>query len=156
MFRRLFIANRGEVAVRIARTCKTMGITPVFAASEADRDAPYLHGEEVVTIGPAPAKASYLQATALVQAAVQSRCAALHPGWGFLSEDPLLATLCANHGVTFVGAPATVMAQMGKKSAAKAAMHRAGLPVIPGPLCPLADVEAAVQAVIGPALDRLD
>src|SRR5690606_12971307 len=102
-FRRLFVANRGEVAVRIARACDRLGVTPVFAASEADLGAPYLAGREVVCVGPARASESYLRAERLVQAARQTGCSALHPGWGFLAENPVFAALCEQHGVTFVG-----------------------------------------------------
>jgi acetyl-CoA carboxylase, biotin carboxylase subunit len=132
LFHRILIANRGEVAVRVARACDQLGITPVFAASEADRDAPYLRGREVVVLGPGRAAQSYLDVESVVQAAVQSRATALHPGWGFLSENPLLATLCAQHGVTFIGPPPQVTALMGSKTRAKAAMRAAGLDVIPG------------------------
>src|SRR5437868_7139009 len=132
LFHRLLIANRGEVAVRVARACDTMGITPVFAVSEADREAPYTRNREVVLLGPGRAAQSYLDVERVVQAAVQARCSALHPGWGFLSENPLLATLCAQHGITFVGPPPHVTALMGSKTRAKAAMKAAGLQVIPG------------------------
>jgi acetyl-CoA carboxylase biotin carboxylase subunit len=132
LFHRILIANRGEVAVRVARACDQLGIVPVFAASEADRDAPYLRGREVVALGPGRAAHSYLDVERVVQAAVQSRCSALHPGWGFLSENPLLATLCAQHGVTFIGPPPQVTQLMGSKTRAKAAMRAAGLEVIPG------------------------
>ncbi len=132
IFQRLLVANRGEVAVRVARACDAIGIVPVFAVSEADRDAPYARGREVVVLGPGRASESYLAVTRIVQAAVQSGCSALHPGWGFLSENPLLATLCAQHGVTFVGPPPQVTAMMGSKTRAKAAMRAAGLAVIPG------------------------
>jgi acetyl-CoA carboxylase biotin carboxylase subunit len=131
-FRRLFIANRGEVAPRIARTCDTLGITPVFGVSEADRAAPYLRNRESVVLGPARSSESYLSRERVVQAAVQTRCSALHPGWGFLAEDPLFAALCEAHGVSFVGPPAAVMQRLGRKTPAKAAMARAGLKVIPG------------------------
>jgi acetyl-CoA carboxylase biotin carboxylase subunit len=131
-FHRILIANRGEVAVRVARACDKLGITPVFAASEADRAAPYLRGREVVVLGPGRAAQSYLDPERVVQAAVQARCSALHPGWGFLSENPLLATLCAQHGVTFIGPPPHVTSMMGSKTRAKAAMRAAGLAVIPG------------------------
>ena len=93
-FHRIFIANRGEVAARVARTCDALGITPVFGVSEADRDAPYTRGRETVLLGPARAAQSYLDPVRVVQAAVQARCTALHPGWGFLAENPLLAALC--------------------------------------------------------------
>jgi acetyl-CoA carboxylase biotin carboxylase subunit len=131
-FHRILIANRGEVAVRVARACDQLGITPVFAASEADRGAPYLRGREVVVLGPGRAAHSYLDVEAVVQAAVQARATALHPGWGFLSENPLLATLCAQHGVTFIGPAPQVTALMGSKTRAKATMRAAGLDVIPG------------------------
>jgi acetyl-CoA carboxylase biotin carboxylase subunit len=131
-FHRLLIANRGEVAVRVARACDQLGITPVFAASEADKAAPYTKGREVVVLGPGRAAQSYLDPERVVQAAVQARCSALHPGWGFLSENPLLATLCNQHGVTFIGPPPHVTSMMGSKTRAKAAMRAAGLQVIPG------------------------
>jgi len=143
VFHRLFIANRGEVAVRVARACDAMGITPVLAASEADRDAAYLQGREVVVLGPGRAAQSYLDVERVVQAAVQARCSALHPGWGFLSENPLLATLCAQHGVTFIGPPPQVTSLMASKTRAKAAMRAAGLDVIPGSAGVLGSAEEA-------------
>lgn len=143
MFRRLFIANRGEVAARVARTCQTLGITPVFGVSEADRDAPWTRMGEQIVLGPSRASESYLDRARVVQAAVQTGCTALHPGWGFLSEDPLFASLCEQHGVTFVGPPAHAMALMGKKSPAKRAMAAAGLKVIPGSDGPLRDAKEA-------------
>jgi acetyl-CoA carboxylase biotin carboxylase subunit len=143
LFHRILIANRGEVAVRVARACDELDITPVFAVSEADRAAPYTRGREVVVLGPGRAALSYLDVTRVVQAAVQSRCSALHPGWGFLSENPLLATLCAQHGVTFIGPPPNVTALMGSKTRAKAAMRAAGLSVIPGSSGVLASLDDA-------------
>src|SRR5690606_2498890 len=128
----LLVANRGEVAARVARTCDALGIAPVFAVSEADRDAPYTRGRETVLIGPARAALSYLDPVKLVRAAVEARCSALHPGWGFLAESPLLAALCRQHGVTFTGPTPDVMLLMGKKTPAKRAMAAAGLPLIPG------------------------
>jgi acetyl-CoA carboxylase biotin carboxylase subunit len=131
-FRRVFIANRGEVAARIARACEALGITPVLAVSEADRGAPYTEGRESICIGGARASESYLDMLRLVQAAKQTRCSALHPGWGFLAENPVFAALCESHGVTFIGPPPHVMHRMGKKTLAKRAMAAAGLEVIPG------------------------
>ena len=150
-FRRLLIANRGEVAVRVARACDALGIVPVFAVSEADREAPYTRDREIVVLGPARAALSYLDVERVVQAAVQTHCSALHPGWGFLSENPLLATLCAQHGVTFIGPPPHVTALMGTKTRAKAAMRAAGLAVIPGSDGPLASLDDArrVAAEVG-------
>jgi len=142
-FRRLFVANRGEVAVRIARACDELGIAPVFAVSEADRDAPWVQHRESVLLGPARATQSYLDPARVVQAARQTHCTALHPGWGFLSENPVLAGLCETHGITFVGPPAHVMHLMGKKTPAKRAMGSAGLNLIPGSDGVLADAEQA-------------
>jgi acetyl-CoA carboxylase biotin carboxylase subunit len=144
-FHRLLIANRGEVAVRVARACDALGVTPVLAVSEADAGAGYTHGREHVLLGPARSAGSYLDPERLVQAAVQSRCSALHPGWGFLSENPLLSALCAQHGVTFVGPPPHVTAMMGSKNRAKRAMRAAGLDLIPGSDGPLAGAEEAVR-----------
>jgi acetyl-CoA carboxylase, biotin carboxylase subunit len=151
VFQRLFIANRGEVAARVARTCDRLGITPVFALSEADREGPWAAGRERVVLGPARAQLSYLDPIRVVQAAVQSRCSALHPGWGFLSENPLLAGLCEVHGVTFVGPPAHAMALMGKKTPAKRAARAAGLAVIAGSDGVVADAAEAraVAAEVG-------
>jgi acetyl-CoA carboxylase biotin carboxylase subunit len=131
-FRRIFIANRGEVAARIGRTLERLSITPVFGVSEADRDAPWCRGREQVVLGPARAAASYLDLERVTLAARESRCSALHPGWGFLSENPRFAGLCEAHGVTFIGPPAHVMHRMGKKTPAKQAMGEAGLALIPG------------------------
>ena len=142
-FRRLFIANRGEVAARIARTCDSLGITPVFGVSEADRQAPYVRDRESVILGPARAAESYLARERIVQAAVQTQCSALHPGWGFLAEDPLFASLCESHGVAFIGPSAAVMQKLGRKTPAKAAMFRAGLKLIPGSEGVLRDVDQA-------------
>jgi len=143
LFHRLFIANRGEVAVRIAKACDAMGITPVFAASAADRDAAYLRGREVVCVGPARSTQSYLDLARMVQAARQSRCTAVHPGWGFLAENPQFAALCEAHGLSFIGPPAHVMHLMGKKTPAKKAMGAAGLTLIPGSDGILDDAEDA-------------
>lgn len=143
LFHRLLVANRGEVAVRIARACDQLGVVPVFAVSEADKAAPYTRGREAVVIGPSRAEHSYLDVERIVQAAVQSHCSALHPGWGFLSENPLLATLSAQHGIAFVGPPPHVTAMMGAKTRAKAAMRAAGLATIPGSDGVLASVEEA-------------
>lgn len=144
-FRRLFIANRGEVAARIARTCDRIGITPVFGVSEADAGAPYLRNRESVMLGPARSSESYLARERIVQAAIQARCSVLHPGWGFLAEDPLFASLCEAHGVTFIGPPAAVMQKLGRKTPAKAAMEAAGLKSIPGSDGVLRDVTEASE-----------
>ncbi len=143
LFHRLLVANRGEVAARIARACDALGVEPVFAYSEADHDAPYLEGRRRVCLGPGRASESYLDARRLVQAAKNTDCSALHPGWGFLSENAAFASLCEAHGVTFIGPPAHVMHLMGTKSPAKRAMRQAGLRVIPGSDGPVTSDEAA-------------
>ena len=143
LFHRVLVANRGEVAARVARTCDRLGITPVFAVSEADRQAPYAEGRETVVLGPGRAAQSYLDMERVVQAAVQTECTALHPGWGFLAENPRFASLCEAHGVTFLGPPAAVMLLMGKKTPAKRAMGRAGLQLIAGSEGILAGVDEA-------------
>jgi acetyl-CoA carboxylase biotin carboxylase subunit len=142
-FRRLFIANRGEVAARIARTCDTLGITPVFGVSEADRAAPYARGRESVVLGPSRSSESYLAMERIVQSAVQTQCSAIHPGWGFLAENPLFASLCEAHGVTFVGPPPAVMQKLGAKTPAKRSMAAAGLKLIPGSDGVLRDADQA-------------
>jgi acetyl-CoA carboxylase biotin carboxylase subunit len=144
-FRRLFIANRGEVAARIARTCDALGIVPVFGVSEADREAPYTRGRESVVLGPSRASESYLAAERIVQAAVQTACSAIHPGWGFLAENPLFASLCEAHGVSFIGPHPAVMQKLGRKTPAKAAMAAAGLKLIPGSDGVLRDVDQAKE-----------
>lgn len=118
--------------MRVARTCDEMGITPVFAVSQADAQAGYVNDRETVVIGPARSTQSYLNAPALVQAAKQTQCAAIHPGWGFLSENPGFVTLCTQNGITFIGPTASAMRLMGSKSPAKKVMAEAGLRVIPG------------------------
>ncbi|MEM9190140.1 MAG: biotin carboxylase N-terminal domain-containing protein [Myxococcota bacterium] len=131
-FHRILVANRGEVAARVARTARQMGIEVVFAVSEADYDAPWTRLGSQVLIGPARASESYLDPERLVQAAKQTNCSALHPGWGFLAENPTLVSLAEAHGVTFIGPPAHVMHLMGKKTPAKRAMKASGLRVIDG------------------------
>ncbi|MEM7306066.1 MAG: biotin carboxylase N-terminal domain-containing protein [Planctomycetota bacterium] len=146
MFHRLLIANRGEVAVRIARACRELGVSPVGVASAPDLEASWVRAmDEVVCLGPAAASESYLDPVRVVQAALQTRCSALHPGWGFLAENPRFATLCRQHGVTFVGPSAQLMELMGVKSPAKAAAREAGLPVLAGSDGPLPDADAAAR-----------
>ena len=106
MFRRILIANRGEVAARIARTCKRMGVQVVAVASEADQDAAWLADvDAVAVIGTARASRSYLDADALIEVALHHHCAAVHPGWGFLAENAAFAVRCASAGLTFIGPP---------------------------------------------------
>ena len=146
MFHRLLIANRGEVAVRIARACRTLGVSPIGVASQADRDASWTRAfDDLVVLGPAAAENSYLDMQRLVQAARQTHASAVHPGWGFLAENQRFAALCRQHGIAFVGPKSGVMRTMGVKSPAKAAMKAAGLDVVPGSDGPLPDVDSAAH-----------
>jgi len=160
MFQRLLIANRGEVAVRIARACRGLGIAPIGVVSEADRDASWVGAfDQVVCLGPASATESYLRMDRVVQAAHQTGATALHPGWGFLAESPRFARLCRQHGIAFVGPDAGLMELLGTKSPAKEAMAAAGLPVVPGSDGPLEDADAAAdyaQAFGYPVLLKAD
>jgi len=145
LFHRVLIANRGEVAARVARTCRSLGIAPVGVASTADLGASWLEAmDEVVCVGPPAARDSYLRSDRILQAALQTHCSAIHPGWGFLAEDARFASLCEQHRVTFIGPPAAIISRMGRKSPAKRAMQAAGLPVIPGS-GPLASPEEAAR-----------
>lgn len=146
MFRRLFIANRGEVAVRVARTARALGIETVGGASAADLDASWTRQlDEVVCLGPAASSQSYLDLEALVQAARQTGCAAVHPGWGFLAENARFAALCEQHGLTFVGPSPSIIERMGLKWPSKAAARTSGLPLIPGSEGLLQSVDEAVE-----------
>ncbi len=152
MFRKLLVANRGEIALRVLRTCRSLGIRTVAVHSEADRDGPWLDAaDEIVCVGSARADASYLNQDSILQVALQSDCQAVHPGYGFLAENAAFAARCVGLGLVFVGPPASAIRRMGDKLEAKRAMAGAGLPTIPGTLSALRDLDHARQAaeVIG-------
>jgi acetyl-CoA carboxylase, biotin carboxylase subunit len=131
--RRLLIANRGEIAARVIRTCRRLGIESVLAASDADLDSlPARLADRVVRLGPAPAAQSYLDPAAVVRAAVSVGAGAVHPGYGFLSENPALARACAEAGVIFVGPTIESLHAVGDKLTARSHAVAAGLPVVPG------------------------
>ena len=131
--RRLFVANRGEIAVRILRTCTELGLATVLGASLVDRDSLAAElADRVVVIGPPHPSDSYLKVPTIVAAAVGTGCDAVHPGYGFLSENPALASALAEQGVVFVGPPAETLALAGDKLRARAVATDAGLPVVPG------------------------
>src|SRR5262245_48719143 len=133
MFDTILIANRGEIAVRVLRACRELGIRTVAVHSTEDRDSAVVRlADRAVQIGPAPAKRSYLNVAAVIEAAKQTGAQAIHPGYGFLSEDADFAEVCEANGITFIGPPAAVMAQLGDKTSARAAMTAAGLPLLPG------------------------
>src|SRR5579872_6063668 len=144
MFKKLLIANRGELAVRVLRACREMHITGVAVYSEVDRAS--LHGrmaDEAYPIGPAPARESYLRIDKLMEIARRAECDALHPGYGFLAENPELPRACADAGITFVGPSAEAMEQLGSKTAARQLAHRAGVPMVPGVREPIPQLSRA-------------
>ncbi len=133
MFESLLIANRGEIACRIIRTAKRLGIRTIAVYSDADADAQHVEMADVAyRIGPAPARESYLNVEAVLEAAALSQASAVHPGYGFLSENAAFAEACAKAGIVFVGPPVEAIRAMGSKSEAKAIMERAGVPLVPG------------------------
>ena len=133
MFTKVLIANRGEIACRVIATCRRLGIATVAVYSDADRNARHVRlADEAIHIGPAAARESYLRSDALLDAARLTGAQAIHPGYGFLSENADFADACAAAGVTFIGPPASAIRAMGDKSAAKALMAKAGVPLTPG------------------------
>lgn len=133
MFKKILIANRGEIAVRIIRACREMGILTVAVYSEADREALHTQlADEAVCIGPAMAKNSYLNMEALISAAIITKAEAIHPGFGFLSENSKFAHMCSTCGIEFIGPNAEMIDRMGNKSEARKTMIEAGVPVVPG------------------------
>jgi 3-methylcrotonyl-CoA carboxylase alpha subunit len=150
-FRTLLIANRGEIACRVIRTAKAMGLRSVAVYSEADRDALHVAmADEAVLLGPARARDSYLNIERVIDAAQKSGAEAVHPGYGFLSENAEFAQACADAGLVFVGPTAAMMTAMGSKSGSKALMEKAGVPLVPG-----YHGEAQDEATLAKAADQV-
>ena len=152
--RKILIANRGEIAVRVVRACRQMGLRSVAVYSDADRTARHVRlADEACHVGPSPPLESYLEIERIVEAARRSAADAVHPGYGFLSENPAFAAACAEAGLTFIGPSAAAMALMGSKTAARTLATTAGVPVVPGTLEPLApdapdaQIAAAAESV---------
>ena len=149
-FRKVLVANRGEIAVRVTRTLREMGIASVAVYSDADRASLHVRtADEAYPIGPAPAGESYLRVDKIVATAKQAGCDAIHPGYGFLSENPALPEACEKAGVVFIGPPASAMRAMGSKTAARDKMSAAGVPIVPGARCGTTDEAVAAAATIG-------
>ncbi|MDW5325100.1 acetyl-CoA carboxylase biotin carboxylase subunit [Plantactinospora sp. KLBMP9567] len=144
MFEKILIANRGEIALRVARACRELGVRTVAVYSVADRESAVVRlADEAVCIGPPEARQSYRNAAAIVEAARRTGAQAVHPGYGFLSEDADFAEICADNGLVFIGPSPEVMLALGDKARARALMWEAGLPLPPGSL---ATVETAARA----------
>ncbi|HEV3038575.1 MAG TPA: acetyl-CoA carboxylase biotin carboxylase subunit [Candidatus Angelobacter sp.] len=147
MFKKILIANRGEIAVRVIRACREMGIASVAVFSDVDRAALHVSkADEAYPIGPAPARESYLNIEKIIQVAKQSGAEAIHPGYGFLSENPQFARSCSQAGLKFIGPPPSAMETMGSKTRARQAVQAAGVPCVPGSSKSLTFVEAAKLA----------
>ncbi|MEP7360980.1 MAG: biotin carboxylase N-terminal domain-containing protein [Chloroflexota bacterium] len=155
-FDRLLIANRGEIAVRIIRACRELGIESIAVYSDADAGAVHVRAaDRAVRIGPAPAAESYLRVDEIIAAAVETGAQAIHPGYGFLSEQPALADACSAAGIVFVGPGHDTLASLGDKLAARQMATAAGVPVVPGTFEPLPVGSESDQALITSAAERI-
>src|SRR5229473_655159 len=133
MFQRILVANRGEIALRVIRACRDLGIEVVAVFSEADREAPYLGlADEAICIGPAPAAESYLNIPRIISAAEIADVEAIHPGYGFLSENPHFAEVCRSCKIEFIGPPHEAMRRLGNKNEARKLARQASVPIVPG------------------------
>jgi acetyl-CoA carboxylase, biotin carboxylase subunit len=146
MFKKLLIANRGEIAVRVIRACRELGISPVAVYSDADRASLHVrYADEAIHIGPAPSNESYLSIEKIIAAAKRTDAEAIHPGYGFLSENASFAEAVEQAGLVLVGPPAAAMKMMGSKTSARSAAIAAGAPVVPGATSPVESIEEAIQ-----------
>ncbi len=144
MFEKVLIANRGEIALRVARACRELGIASVAVYSTADAESAVVQfADEAVHVGPPHPGKSYLHIPNLIGAAQKTGADAVHPGYGFLSEDPFFAEICDNHGLTFIGPRPDVMEKVGDKAIARDLMQKAGLPLLPGTIEPVQTVDEA-------------
>lgn len=146
MFQKILVANRGEIAVRIIRACRELGIKTVAVYSEADREALHTQlADESVCIGPASSAESYLNMERIISATIAAKADAIHPGFGFLSENPKFVQMCEKCNITFIGPDSEMINRMGNKSEARATMQDAGIPVVPGTKEPVRDVKEAKE-----------
>src|SRR5262249_23543868 len=145
LFEKVRIANRGEIALRVARACRELGIKSVAVFSTADAESAVVRfADEAVHIGPPAAGRSYLHIPSLIGAAQKTGADAIHPGYGFLSEDPYFAEICTDEGMTFIGPKPDVMEKVGDKATARDLMSKAGLPLLPGTIEPVNTVDEAL------------
>src|SRR5579864_412498 len=148
MFSKVLIANRGEIAIRIIRACEELGIATVAVYSELDRDAPHVkRAAEAFLLGPGPASESYLSIEKLLEVVERSGAEAVHPGYGFLAENAAFASALEQHGITFIGPPASAIEAMGSKTRARELMEKAGVPIVPGTTEPVATLEDAKKII---------
>ncbi len=148
-FKKILIANRGEIAVRIIRACKELNIATVAIYSEADRDAYHTRlADEAICVGPSLSSASYLNIPNIISAAMITGADAIHPGYGFLAENASFADICASHGFKFIGPAAQAIEKMGDKAAARRMMEQAGVPVVPGSSGPITSEAEALEVAV--------
>src|SRR5687767_4861245 len=147
MFEKVLVANRGEIAIRVMRTLREMGITSVGVYSEADRDTPAVRfADEAHLLGPPVPAESYLNIEKVIEVAKAAGAEAIHPGYGFLAENPAFATACEEAGIVWIGPPASAIEAMGSKTRARELMQEAGVPIVPGTTDPVPDLDAARTA----------
>src|SRR3954471_8241042 len=148
MFEKVLVANRGEIAIRVMRTLREMGVASVAVYSEADRKALHVRrADEAYLLGPGPAAESYLKIDKLIEVAKEAGAEAIHPGYGFLAENPNLARACDENDIVWIGPPAKAIDAMGSKTGAREIMKKAGIPIIPGTTDPVPDVDAAKKII---------
>lgn len=146
MFKKILVANRGEIALRVMRTCREMGIQTVAVFSEADRTAPHvLFADEAYLVGPSPSNMSYLRQDRIIEVATDTGAEAIHPGYGFLSENTAFAAAVEKAGMTFIGPPSSAIETMGDKTMARQTMLKSNVPVVPGTEDPIEEVDEALS-----------